>query len=269
MSSQTAAPVDPYANLAESYDRLAEWAITQQEESPRTHVADFLQTFWQAQPRPVRTVLEICCGTGMMLAELARRGYVVTGLDRSAAMLEHARRRMGGETALIRAALPDVPAEVGQFDAVVSAAGGLNYLPEPEISATFAAVARLLPPGRTFTFDVFGQGFYAKFFDPSAPRVMALELDDIAYIWTFTAPAGGAHADMAYTQFSPAAGAADGEPAFVRTRDLHRYYPLPHATVHRLATEHGFTDAQVRDNYSADPSGPHTLYDTWTMVRAG
>ncbi|GGS56300.1 class I SAM-dependent methyltransferase [Streptomyces griseoviridis] len=268
MSSQTVTP-DPYGNLAESYDRLAQWAIDQQQESPRDRVGDFLQTFWQSQDRPVRTVLEICCGTGLMLAELARRGYVVTGLDRSAAMLEQARARMGGKTTLIRAELPDIPAPAGEFDAVVSAAGGLNYLSESQISATFGAVARLLPAGGTFTFDVFGQGFYAKFFDPSAPRVMALELDDISYIWTFTKPAEAPFVDMSYTQFSPASRAVDGEPAFIRTRDLHRYYPLPHATVLRLAAEHGFTDPRAHDNYSSDPSGPHTLYDTWTMVRTG
>lgn len=269
MSTRTVAPADPYGNLAESYDRLAQWAIDQQQESPREHMADFLETFWQSRDRPVRTVLEICCGTGLMLAELARRGYAVTGLDRSAAMLERARRRMGGETALIRADLPDIPAAVGGFDAVVSCAGGLNYLSEAQIAATFGAVARLLPAGGTFAFDVFGSGFYAKFFDSSSPRIMALELDDVSYIWTFTRPGEAPFVDMSYTQFSPAPRADDGEPVFIRTRDLHRYYPLPHATVRRLATEHGFTDPRVHDNYSSGPSGPDTLYDTWTMVRAG
>ncbi|MEO3755578.1 class I SAM-dependent methyltransferase [Streptomyces sp. B6B3] len=268
MSVETAISADPYANLAASYDRLAEWAVTDQEESPRDRVADFLQTFWRTQPRPVRAVLEICCGTGLMLAELVRRGYVVTGLDRSPAMLEQARRRLGGDVTLVHAELPDVPVPAGEFDAVISAAGGLNYLSEPRIDATFGAVARVLPPGGTFVFDVFGQGFYDRFFDPSTPRVMALELGDVAYIWTFTAPAERGFVDMAYTQFSPAArgdGAAD---AFVRTRDLHRYHPLPHDTVRRLAAEHGFATAEVHDNYSADPSGPHTIYDTWTLTRS-
>ncbi|MDI6413591.1 tRNA-dependent cyclodipeptide synthase [Streptomyces albus] len=268
VSSETATPADPYTNLADSYDRLAEWAVTCQKESPRDRVADFLQTFWQSQQRPVRTVLEICCGTGLMLGELARRGYAVTGLDRSAAMLERARRRLGEETTLIHAALPHIPAEAGPFDAVVSAAGGLNYLPEEQISATFAAVARALPAGGTFTFDVFGRGFFRKFFDSSAPRVMALELDDIAYIWTFTASPEAPFVDMAYTQFTPAPAADGGEPPFLRTRDLHRYYPLPHTTVRRLAAEHGFTDIKAYDNYSTDPSGPDSLYDTWTMVRS-
>lgn len=71
MSSQTATPADPYANLAESYDRLAEWAISQQQESPRDRVADFLQSFWRKQHRPVRTVLEICSPAGSIRATAA------------------------------------------------------------------------------------------------------------------------------------------------------------------------------------------------------
>ncbi|WP_407561924.1 methyltransferase domain-containing protein [Streptomyces sp. 184] len=258
---------DPYASLAASYDRLADWAVSQQEESARDHVADFLQTVWRGRHRPVREVLEICCGTGLMLAELARRGYAVTGLDRSPAMLEHARSRLE-RTTLIQAELPDIPAEVGEFDAVISAAGGLNYLSESQIDGTLGAVARVLRPGSTFVFDVFGRGFYEKFFAPAAPRVMALELGDISYIWTFTAPAGAAFVDMAYTQFSPAESGGRPGDAYTRTRDLHRYYPLPHATVRRLAAEHGFTGAEVHENYSANPSGPHSLYDTWVLRRA-
>ncbi|MFH9734759.1 class I SAM-dependent DNA methyltransferase [Streptomyces sp. NPDC017260] len=289
MSTEALAHTDPYANLAESYDRLAEWAITEQQESARGHMADFLQEFWDTGNHSVRRVLEICCGTGLMLSELTRRGYTVTGLDRSPAMLEQARRRLGADTTLIRSELPGIPAEAGEFDAVISAAGGFNYLSESRIDATLAAVARLLPPGGTFVFDVYGPGFFAKIFDPSAPRVMALEMEDTSYIWTFTTAADGAHFDMAYSQFQRAgkgggdgaehragnsaedgagngAGNGAGE-SWVRTRDLHRFYRLPHDTVRRLAAAHGFTEAEVHDNYTSAPSGPHTLYDTWTLTR--
>ncbi|MGC9379466.1 class I SAM-dependent DNA methyltransferase [Streptomyces sp. MH13] len=265
MSMETLTHPDPYANLAASYDRLAEWAVTEQHESARGHMADFLQAFWETKPGPVHRVLELCCGTGLMLAELTRRGYAMTGLDRSPAMLEQARRRLGEDTVLIRSELPEIPDGIGGFDAVISAAGGFNYLSERQIDATLAAVARLLPPGGTFVFDVYGQGFFTKLFDPSAPRVMALEMEDTSYIWTFTTAAGDAHFDMAYSQFHrDENGTGD---SWVRTRDLHRFYKLPHDTVRRLAAEHGFTGAEVHDNYTSAPSGPHTLYDTWTLTR--
>ncbi|GAA3969252.1 hypothetical protein GCM10022384_20640 [Streptomyces marokkonensis] len=275
MSVEELTPTDPYANLAASYDRLAEWAITEQQESARGHMADFLQAFWETGTGPVHRVLEICCGTGLMLSELTRRGYAVTGLDRSPAMLAQARRRLGEDTTLLRSELPDIPAEAGRFDAVISAAGGFNYLSESQIDATLAAVARLLPPGGTFVFDVYGPGFYDKIFDPSAPRVMALEMEDTSYIWTFTTAAGSAHFDMAYSQFHRAGdGPGDGPgdragagESWVRTRDLHRFYRLPHDTARRLAARHGFAGVEVHDNYTSALSGPHTLYDTWTLTR--
>jgi 2-polyprenyl-3-methyl-5-hydroxy-6-metoxy-1,4-benzoquinol methylase len=42
-------------------------------------------------------IVDIGCGTGRLSAELARRGHRVTGVDPSAAMLEIARQRPGGE----------------------------------------------------------------------------------------------------------------------------------------------------------------------------
>ena len=41
---------------------------------------------------PGASVLDLCCGTGQLLEVLAQRGYQVTGVDLSAAMLDRARR---------------------------------------------------------------------------------------------------------------------------------------------------------------------------------
>ncbi|EQD82369.1 methyltransferase domain-containing protein [Saccharopolyspora spinosporotrichia] len=181
---------DPYANLAASYDRLVDWVISEQEETPRERMGDYIESFWRDQPRPVHKVLEICCGTGLMLGDLQRRGYQVSGLDRSAAMLEQARNRLGTGVELVRAELPEIPLHAG-FDAVISAANGLTYLPGTGFGETLAAVARLLPPGGTFVFDLYGHGFFERFYDSAEPRVLAVELEDVSYIWTFTAPRPG------------------------------------------------------------------------------
>ncbi len=45
-------------------------------------------------PFPVRRLLEPACGTGRLVAELARRGYRVTGFDLSHAALEYLCRRL-------------------------------------------------------------------------------------------------------------------------------------------------------------------------------
>lgn len=51
---------------------------------------DFLQAIFSAADPPPTTVLDIACGTGRHAVEMARRGYAVTGIDRSADMLAYA-----------------------------------------------------------------------------------------------------------------------------------------------------------------------------------
>ncbi|CAM02745.1 methyltransferase family protein [Saccharopolyspora erythraea NRRL 2338] len=255
---------DPYANLAASYDRLVDWVISEQEETPRERMGDYIESFWRDQPRPVHKVLEICCGTGLMLGDLQRRGYQVSGLDRSAAMLEQARNRLGTGVELVRAELPEIPLHAG-FDAVISAANGLTYLPGTGFGETLAAVARLLPPGGTFVFDLYGHGFFERFYDSAEPRVLAVELEDVSYIWTFTAPPSRAHFDVVHSQFLRTPDAEAG--TYTRTRELHRFHEHTHTSVRRLAAEAGFSSAEVHDNWTSRPSTPESMYDTWTLTR--
>ena len=55
--------------------------------------AAYLDDQWRGDPDGVHTVLDLCCGTGLMSAALARLGYQVTGVDDSLPMLARARRR--------------------------------------------------------------------------------------------------------------------------------------------------------------------------------
>ena len=56
----------------------------------------------------VRTVLDVCCGTGLMASELVARGYRITGVDASAAMLARARGLLGPDVLLVEETLPDL-----------------------------------------------------------------------------------------------------------------------------------------------------------------
>lgn len=73
-------------------------------------------------------VLELACGTGRVLRPLVERGYEVTGVDHSEAMLARARSRIGGSgrATLVRAdmvgGIPD-----GRFGLIVIALNGLGF----------------------------------------------------------------------------------------------------------------------------------------------
>ena len=105
----------------------------------------------------VRSVLDLCCGTGLLAGELIARGYQVVGVDASDAMLALARERLGPEAELSRMTLPELAVE-GVFDAAVCTFDGLNYLTPDELRLTMAAVALRLRPAGWLVFDLHTDG---------------------------------------------------------------------------------------------------------------
>lgn len=104
---------------------------------------------------PGGSMLDVGCGTGRHAVELARRGYEVTGLDLSAAMLARARGR--AEAAGVRVELVEADATRFSFEARFDAAvclceGSLGLLsatddPIEQPVAILSNIARSLRPG--------------------------------------------------------------------------------------------------------------------------
>jgi ubiquinone/menaquinone biosynthesis C-methylase UbiE len=92
-------------------------------------------------------VLEIACGTGQLLPELASRSSLVVGFDRSPSMLTPATRRADGDRIhVINADAHSVPFRDNSFETVVST------FPASFITrgAVLDEVARTLKPGGHF-----------------------------------------------------------------------------------------------------------------------
>jgi demethylmenaquinone methyltransferase/2-methoxy-6-polyprenyl-1,4-benzoquinol methylase len=89
-------------------------------------------------------VLDVATGTGLVAAELVRRGFEVTGVDLSPEMLAVARRRFGGEVELINASAEALPLASESFDHL-TVTHVLRYVADPE--ATLAELARVVRPG--------------------------------------------------------------------------------------------------------------------------
>ena len=58
--------------------------------------ADYIQRLFQKSRIPVRTVLDLACGTGAMTCLLAERGYEMIAVDGSPDMLAAAREKAAG-----------------------------------------------------------------------------------------------------------------------------------------------------------------------------
>ncbi|MBI1352328.1 MAG: methyltransferase domain-containing protein [Actinomycetales bacterium] len=239
---------DPYKHLAGVYDELvvdpchASWA-------------DHLSLHWSADH--VHTVLDLCCGSGLMTAELLHRGYAVTGVDASPAMLARARNLLGPDADLRLAVLPDLPAG-GPFDAAVSTLDGLNYLTLTAFSETMAAVADRLRPGGWLAFDVHAEGAI-----PFLQEHAVIHGSDGDADYTLTTSI-----DPVTRRCSSVLDylAADPAAAFV---EEHIQYIHTASDIRAALSAAGFTVVAVTDEYSDRPVSTDTLRATWMARRGG
>lgn len=104
------------------------------------------------------TIVELGCGSGILLAALGEAGYRAVGVDASAAILDIARSTAPAAT-LIHASLYDVP--LPRCAAVIAMGEGLSYVSDfepPPAAGLFARIASALDPGGLLLFDVMVRG---------------------------------------------------------------------------------------------------------------
>lgn len=140
--SRRCADYDPFAWL---YDK--HWT-----EVPREILGVMDKLLVPRLPRESR-ILDLCCGTGQIAAELSERGFEVTGLDRSAEMLRLARENARGvEFIKADARAFDLPPI---YDAVISTFDSLNHMMSlEELTSVFRNVHRTLATAGFFFFDM-------------------------------------------------------------------------------------------------------------------
>ena len=139
-----------YEFLAGCYDRF-----TQDVDYPRW--ADYIEAHFTRCALPIRTVLDLACGTGSLTAELARRGYEMIGADCSEEMLSVAAEKCRGAGAIepifLHQAMEDLDL-YGTIDACVCCLDSVNYVTSPKkLARAFRRVHTFLMPGGLFLFD--------------------------------------------------------------------------------------------------------------------
>ncbi|GGT15951.1 class I SAM-dependent methyltransferase [Streptomyces purpureus] len=110
-------------------------------------------------------VLDLCCGPGVFTVPLARRGCEVTGVDRSGAMLDRARKLAAEAGVGPRYVQADVLeyADPGAFDAVLNMFTSFGYFEDPADNARVLRQMRTsLVPGGTMLLDVAGKELLAR-----------------------------------------------------------------------------------------------------------
>ncbi|MCP1727215.1 ubiquinone/menaquinone biosynthesis C-methylase UbiE [Natronospira proteinivora] len=135
MNKQPSA-IREYDRLAPDYDRR--WA-------------DYIRasldaTSQRLMMRSGETLLDVGCGTGLLLARLQAEvpGVALTGLDASSGMLVQARERLGESLALIQSPAEHLPFPDESFDGVVSSSA-FHYFRQPQQAVN--EMYRVLRPG--------------------------------------------------------------------------------------------------------------------------
>ena len=121
------------------------------------------------------TVLDIGCGAGLLSNELAKEGFIVTGIDLSSGSLDVARQSDETQkTSYLIANACNLPFLNNSFDAVC-AMDLLEHVKTPE--KVIQEAARVLKPGGLFFFHTFNRNFFSyllaikaiDWFIPNAP----------------------------------------------------------------------------------------------------
>ena len=240
--------VEAYSRLAGVYDEIVV-------DPCHGRWASFLHELWSADAEGVRSVLDLCCGTGLLAGELIARGYRVVGVDASEAMLAVARKRLGREAALSRMTLPDLTLE-GVFDAAVCTLDGFNYLTPEELALTMAAVADRLRPAGWLVFD--------------------LHTDAMMEFTLSHGVVAGRAADNDFVISSvvdPSARTCDTKIVLTRPRagdpfcEQHRQYFHAETDVRASLRDAGFAVTAMGEEYTHEPADAATLCATWTARR--
>ena len=138
-----------YEFLAGSYDALTA-------DVGYSRWADYIEGHFARLKKPVRTVLDLCCGTGSLTYELSCRGYEMTGADLSADMLSIAEekcRDLPVRPRFFQEAMEDLALPYG-VDACVCCLDSVNYVLKPQkLQRAFRKVYEVLAPGGLFLFD--------------------------------------------------------------------------------------------------------------------
>jgi demethylmenaquinone methyltransferase / 2-methoxy-6-polyprenyl-1,4-benzoquinol methylase len=155
-----------FAPLGASYDRVG--AVLSLGQDPR-----WRRFLVSRLPPDGGHVLDVATGTGLVAAELLRRGFRVTGVDQSAEMLAFARRRFGERVELVEASAESLPFPDGAFDHL-TVTYLLRYVDEP--GATLAELARVVRSGGIVASLEFGvpRGLARPLWDVYVGRVLPL-----------------------------------------------------------------------------------------------
>lgn len=168
---------EPYGSFADIYDRIMDSVDYE-------GWADYVEQLLKMHPTKfsVEKIIDLACGTGSSTLPFARRGYKVTGIDLSEAMLKQAREKTWRQGLQVNYLLQDIRSLklTGMYDLALLFQDGLNYiLCEKELAETFRGIYQIINAGGLFIFDLTRPGL--RYTDKKGSTCVA-ELEELTLI---------------------------------------------------------------------------------------
>ena len=199
-----------YSALAPWYDRLTG-------DVPYGGIADLYEAEFKADGGKFRLLLDLCCGTGSMTWELARRGYEMIAADRSVDMLMQAQGKQG-ECRVRPLFLCQAAEELdlyGTVDAALCCLDGFNYIAPDVLREVFRRLHLFVRPGGLLIFDI----RTPEFLRALDGQIFVDETEDVLCLWR--ADFDGAQGALVYGMDLSSAAAASGSAAARSTSNTH------------------------------------------------
>ena len=138
------------------YGPLAAWYDSLTGDVPYGQFADFYEAEFARCGGEFRLLLDLCCGTGTLCAEMTRRGYELIGVDASVDMLMQAREKAAALSPAPLFLCQDAAALdlYGTVDAAYCSLDGMNYLPPESLPELFRRLRLFVRPGGLVIFDI-------------------------------------------------------------------------------------------------------------------
>ena len=138
------------------YSFLAPWYDKLTGDVPYERFADFYEAEFRRDGGEFRLLLDLCCGTGTLTCELARRGYEMIAVDASVEMLMEAQGKSAGLATPPLFLCQDAAALdlYGTVDAAVCSLDGMNYIPPEDLPEVFRRLRLFVRPGGLLIFDI-------------------------------------------------------------------------------------------------------------------
>src|SRR5262249_20359670 len=229
-------------------------------------VMDQLKT---ALLRTPRHILDLGCGTGLHALQMAQAGIPVTGVDRSASMIDMARKH---REALPRDARKLLHFRIGdirridchrRYDAVISLFQVMSYVTEKnDLEATIQVARRHLVSGGAFLFDFWYGPAILR--DPPKKRVKVAEMGD-ARVRRTTIPEWDAARCMVCVIFDiEIMNIASGE--IVREREQHHLRYFFPDELESCLVSRGFEVIRFGDTLTKRPPSD-TTFSAYVLAR--